>query len=197
MTVLAGVVVLLVGAVSASAVPQDPPPLPSKWTHLFQQEHRDALHWWNHTWLPQTVPSGAVVQIQLPGDPIRWVHDENRKCTPTTPLGLALPILDLFQFVRPEFLGQNKLPDPNRIDGTENIYTFDYRLDGIGVAAICLFPEPRPGTAYEISMPPGTPTDRYVLTLLVGVPQASLPLRRPHEDMGSTPSHDWFGPSRH
>ncbi|GGM62755.1 hypothetical protein GCM10012275_36870 [Longimycelium tulufanense] len=52
---------------------------------------------------------------------------------------------------------------------------FEYQVHGVGVAAICLRPDPAPRDPREIGLPPRSPVD-YVLTLLVGVPQAELGL---------------------
>lgn len=51
---------------------------------------------------------------------------------------------------------------------------FDYRVTGLGAAAICRYPNPVPNSPEDIAMPPGTPLD-YTLTVLVGIPQITLP----------------------
>lgn len=140
-------------------------------TYIFTQEHRDDLPWWNGTWLPQTVPSGARVQVQLPSDPIRWVPDPH--CEPSNPAGV-LPgwLVSLRATVTPG--APATLPDQGRISGTSTISVFGYRVSGTGLAAICLRPDPVPASPEVLGFPPGTPPF-FVLTLLVGVPQLSIP----------------------
>lgn len=153
---LAAVLLLSGGTVTASA---DRPP--TRWTYLFTQQHRDNLPWWHGTWQPQTVPSGAAVQIQLPGDPIRWIRDETRPCAPTGPAAA-------FPRAQVEFVGGHTLPNDGRISGTSTLYVFDYRITGHGAAVICLYPDPVPDTPQDIAMPPGTPLN-YTLTVLAGM----------------------------
>jgi hypothetical protein len=123
------------------------------------------MFFWNGLWVPQTVPTNSHVQVQLPGDPIRWYNDPD--CAPnslTTDLELA----------NTEYLGSHTLPNPERIEGTSAIYVFDYHITGVGAIAICLRPDPVPNTSEELGFPPDTPK-HYILTLTVGIPQLSLP----------------------
>lgn len=129
--------------------------------YIFTQQHRDELPWWQGRWTPQRVPDGARVQVQLPGDPIRWVPVRGDSCSPTRwPGGLGLPA------GRVELTGRAIIPNPGRISGTASIYQFDYRVHGPGVVVICLDPSPTPGSPEELGFPPGSPLD-YVLTLIV------------------------------
>jgi hypothetical protein len=134
--------------------------------YIFTQQHRDALWWWNGTWLPQTVPAGARVQVQLPSDPIRWIPRRPSECTPT---GAAA----LLPRARVELVDHTVLPDPGRISGSAGIDVFDYQVHGLGALAICLDPDPVPDQPGALGLPPGSPLN-YTLTLLVGIPQLSL-----------------------
>ncbi len=139
--------------------------------YIFTQQHRDNLPWWNGTWLPQTVPDGAELDIQLPSGPIRWIPAGN--CPPSSLAGLIPAwLLPLRGQVRLTSTGT--LPDQGRISGTETISTFGYQVHGLGIAAICLRPDPVPDDPQVLGFPPGTPPF-FVLTLLVGVPQLSVP----------------------
>jgi hypothetical protein len=150
---------VLTAALTGSASVESPP------TYLFTQQHRDALYWWNGTWLPQTVPSGARVQVQLPADPAHWKLRPDRECDPTLVPGLPLG-------GRAELVGTGELPNERRVEGTSTIETFDFTVSGVGAAAICLDPDPPQDGPGRIGLPSG-PTD-YVLTVLVGVPQVNL-----------------------
>lgn len=134
--------------------------------YIFTQQHRDALWWWNGTWLPQSVASDARIQVQLPSDPIRWIPRRPADCRPTGAAAL-LPRAHL------ELLDHTVLPDPGRISGTSSIDVFDYQVQGIGALAACLDPDPMPEDPGALGLPPGTPPN-YTLTLLVGIPQLSL-----------------------
>ncbi|WP_017597516.1 hypothetical protein [Nocardiopsis lucentensis] len=70
--------------------------------------------------------------------------------------------------------GTGEFPNEGRIEGASVIETFDYEVSGVGTAAICLDPDPPVDDPREVGLPAG-PTD-YVLTLLVGLPQAELSL---------------------
>ncbi|UQA91107.1 hypothetical protein [Streptomyces halobius] len=153
--------------------PATKPHIPRQRPYLFTQYHRDNLWWWNGTWLPQTVPNGARIQIQLPGGPIRWIPGPHGHCRPTG-VGSLVP-LD----ARTTPLGRHVLPGEKRIPGTSNLQVFDYRVNGLGATAICLHPHPTPDTPEQLGLPPGSPTS-YVLTLLVGIPQSELSLPLPH-----------------
>lgn len=138
--------------------PDSTPPPPR--TYIFTQQHRDDLFWWNGTWRPHVVPTDAAIQIQLPGTPIRWIHDDSLTCDPTGQAA-ALPRADV------HFLGHHLLPNEGRVPGTSMLYVFDYRITGTGAAAICLYPEPVPDSPEDITLPPESPLN-YTLTLLVG-----------------------------
>lgn len=138
---------------------------PEGWKYIFTQQHRDEMFFWNGLWVPQTVPTNSRIQVQLPGDPIRWYNDAD--CSPSS-LTTAL------ESATTEYLGSHILPNPERIEGTSAIYVFDYRVTSVGATAICLRPDPVPNTSEELGFPPGTPK-YYVLTLTVGIPQLSLP----------------------
>ncbi len=138
--------------------------------YLFTQQHRDNLWWWNGTWLPQTVPNGAHVQIQLPGGPSRWKPYTGPGCRTE---GTVPGLLSLLP-ARSTYLGQSPtLPNDDRIDGYTNLQRFDYTVSGLGIARICLRPDPRPAHPEDIGLPDSA-ADPYVLSLLVGIPQLSL-----------------------
>ncbi len=151
---------LLIGATYGAAPPE---PAGSVHPYIFTQQHRDALWWWNGTWRPQTVSPGSRLQVQLPGDPVRWVSRVGRDCRPTG-TAATLPLR-----AQVTLTGSSTLPNAGRIPGTKRLYVFDYRVTGLGVAAVCLRPEP--ATPEGIGLPPGG----YVLTVLVGIPQVALP----------------------
>ncbi|GAB3394237.1 hypothetical protein [Amycolatopsis echigonensis] len=141
--------------------------------YIFTQQHRDNLPWWNGTWLPQTVPSEAHVQVQLPSKPIHWVPDLGAGCQPS-PLAGLVPTWLLPLRATVDLLGTGTLPNAGRISGTTEISVFDYRVAGVGIAALCLRPEPAVSDPTLLGFPPGTPPF-FVLTLIVGVPQLGLP----------------------
>ncbi|WP_034271499.1 hypothetical protein [Haloechinothrix halophila] len=153
---------------SATASDQLPgQPLDAGHAYIFTQQHRDNLYWWNDTWTPQTVPSGAHLQVQLPSDPVRWVPERGGHCQPS-PVADLVPTWLVPLRADVELTGRTSLPNEGRMPESSRIAVFDYRVDGVGIAAVCL----RAETGGE----PGshTPAD-YVLTLVVGVPQISLP----------------------
>ncbi|UGY94767.1 hypothetical protein [Streptomyces gobiensis] len=153
---------------AAQATTAVTPLVPADEPYLFTQQHRDDLWWWNGTWLPQTVPSGARVQIQLPGGPARWKPYTGPRCHPTGAARL-LPM-------RANVTNQGtpgELPSEGRIDVYDNLQTFDYTVTGTGPAAICLRADPEPERPEDIGLDTGSPLT-YVLTLLVGIPQTSL-----------------------
>lgn len=41
-------------------------PLTNDHAHIFTQQRRDNLPWWSGTWIPQTVPDSAHIQVQQP-----------------------------------------------------------------------------------------------------------------------------------
>lgn len=161
------------GAAAPTLAPSDRATLPAdpgtrEHPYLFTQQHRDNLWWWNGTWLPQSVPTGAHLQIQLPAGPAQWTPLTGRACRPTGAAALLPP--------RPRVtaLGTGRLSNEGRIDGFSDLQVFDYRVDGIGPAAICLRADPEPDRPGDIGLPVQSPLI-YVLTVLVGIPQASLP----------------------
>jgi hypothetical protein len=138
--------------------------------YLFTQQHRDNLWWWNGTWLPQSVPSGAHVQVQLPGGPSRWKPYTGPGCRTESTVPGLLSLLP----ARTSYLGQSPtLPNTDRIDGYDNLQRFDYTVHGLGIARICLQPHPIPVHPEDIGLGRGK-ADTYVLSLLVGIPQLSL-----------------------
>lgn len=143
-------------------------PLDADHAYILTQQHQDNLHWWNGTWTPQTVPSGAQVQIQLPSNPTRWVPVRGRDCKPS-PVADLVPTSVAPLRAQAELVGRSTLPNEGRMPGSSEISVFDYRLHGVGVAAICLLPELAPQQSQ--SHPPAG----YVVTLVVGVPQLSVP----------------------
>ncbi|UQA97074.1 hypothetical protein [Streptomyces halobius] len=140
--------------------------------YLFTQQHRDNLWWWNGAWLPQSVPSGAHVRIQLPGGPVQWKPYTGPDCR--TP---RVPGLRRLSPARVQYLGRSQLPNADRIDGYSNLQNFDYTVDGTGLARICLRPDPAPTHPEDIGLGNGA-ADPYVLSLLVGVPQLGVSSQR-------------------
>lgn len=129
--------------------------------YLFTQQHRDALPWWEGTWRPQQVASGARLRIQLPGDPIQWVPHTGDGCQRT-----PWPDHDLVPEASIELEDHTIVPSPGRIEGTDSLYQFDYRVHGEGTAVACLRPDPPPEHPEDLAFPPGSPLN-YVLTVLV------------------------------
>lgn len=173
--VLAGILTAatLLATVTASAAPSDDDghqPLTNEHAYVFTQQQRDNLAWWNGSWMPQTVPDGAHIQIQLPSDPMHWAPDLGDDCRPSLTLGLDTGTLPRSRVM---LLGRATLPNDGRITGSSAISVLDYRVTGTGVAAICLHPDPADTDPEDLGFPAGSPTD-YVLTLLVGMPQTSL-----------------------
>ncbi|NUQ95097.1 MAG: hypothetical protein HOY79_00580 [Streptomyces sp.] len=171
-------------ATGASAVgdpdPHTPVPAPAKQVpsdtgtrehpYLFTQEQRDNLWWWNGTWLPQSVPSGAHVQVQLPGGPSRWKPYNGPRCRTEATVPGLLSLLP----AHVTYLGQAPtLPNEDRIDGYSDLQRFDYTVRVLGIARICLRPHPMPAHPEDIGLGRGM-ADPYVLSLLVGIPQLSL-----------------------
>lgn len=72
------------------------------------------------TCIPQTVPLGAAIQVQLPGTPSRWtvVRLSNVE-------GDGQPIPD-----------PKVIPNPLRIAGTSEIYIFNFRATTAGPAVV-------------------------------------------------------------
>ncbi|WP_165985241.1 hypothetical protein [Streptomyces sp. YIM 98790] len=145
-----------------------PPITPFGEPYLFTQQHRDALWWWNGTWLPQSVPSGARLQIQLPATPARWHPHTGPDCRPTAPADRLRPL-----HAHAVLTGRGELPNEGRIDGYATLQTFDYTVTGLGSVAICLRADPEPEHPEDIGLDTGSPLT-YVLTLLVGIPQSAL-----------------------
>jgi hypothetical protein len=148
-------------------------PLTNDHAYVFTQQGRDNLTWWNGTWIPQTVPDGAHIQVQLPSEPIHWIPDLSHSCRPSPLAGLVptwlLPLRsDL------ELSSRGELPNEGRISGSSKISVFDYHVNGRGIATICLRPDPPVNDAEVLGFPAGTPPF-YVLTLVVGVPQITVP----------------------
>lgn len=165
-TIGAAVMLAVTSADAADKLPGQP--LDSDQAYILTQQHRDNLYWWNGTWTPQSVPVGAHVQVQLPSDPVRWTPVRGRGCTPSPVAGL-LPTSVIPLRASAKLVGDSTLPNEGRMPGSSEISVFDYRLTGVGIAAICLRPEPRPEESQR-----RTATD-FVVTLVVGVPQLSVP----------------------
>ncbi|WP_306357922.1 MULTISPECIES: hypothetical protein [unclassified Nocardia] len=168
--------VLVAGLLAATTIgiaradePLPGQPLDSGHAYLFTQQHQDNLHWWNGTWMPQTIPTGAHIQIQLPSDPTRWTPVSGPECRPSA-LGEDLAITTDAPPATSELLGGHTLPNTARMEGSSAITVFDYRAHGFGLTAICLRPDRQPDPGR-----PRAPAGDYVLTLVVGVPQAGLP----------------------
>ncbi|QUR69364.1 hypothetical protein [Mycobacterium spongiae] len=197
---LVAVVLLATGPATA-----DPAQLPlhNQGFYVFNQQHRDNLSWWNRTWLPQLVPKGALIQVQLPGDPIRWIPYSEPDCLPSPGWYWAhisdpnrhhhVPAELLLQYdveneeryresANPNEFPGVIVPFEDRVLGSSTVTVFDYRLDtedpddywaGRGLATICLRPDPIPEDVKVLGFPPETPPT-FVLTLVVGVRQWSL-----------------------
>ena len=150
-------------AEAAALPPAVSPGTPGSRSHpyLFNQEHRDDLWWWNGTWRPQTLPSGAYLRIQLPGGPVRWAQYNGADCRPT---GTAGGEKDKRAKVTPA--GTSQRSNPDRLRGFDNLQNFDYRTSGSGLAAICLRPTPDITNPENIGLPATHPVT-YVLTILV------------------------------
>jgi hypothetical protein len=115
-------------------------PLDAGHAYILTQQHGDNLSWWNGTWVPQTIPDRAHVQVQLPSNPIHWIPDLGPTCHPSRVADLAAAAacgtVDL--------LGTSTLPNAGRVAGTSEIAVFDYRVSGLGIAVLCLRPDPVP-----------------------------------------------------
>lgn len=173
---------VIASASAASAVRADAPALPTapgpslelpdpgtqEHPYLFTQEHRDQLWWWNGTWLPQSVPSGAHLRIQLPGGPTVWHRFSGPDCRPSGAAALLPSLAAVTE------LSHAVLPNDGRIDGFSDLQQFDFQVDGIGAAVICLRPDPVPAHPEDIGLGVDQPVT-YVLTVVVGIPQLSLP----------------------
>ncbi|MEB3033383.1 hypothetical protein [[Mycobacterium] nativiensis] len=229
---LIAVLAITVSAVGpATAVPSQQP-MHNQGRYVFNQQHRDNLSWWNRTWVPQLVPKGALLEVQLPSDPVRWIPYGEPECQPS-PIWTWSDISDTSWPVQHRRVGAEleatyTVPNDNRyresanpyelpgvyvpvekrVLGSSTITVFDYRLPmgpaddywaERGIATICLRPDPIPNDVRVLGFPPDTPPT-YVLTLVVGVRQASLggglpatplpapPTVRPDPDSPSEPS---------
>lgn len=174
---IAALTVLLLCASSAAAAPGfdngGGQPLTNDHAYVFTQQQRDNLVWWNGTWIPQTVPDGAHIQVQLPSDPVRWIPDTGPTCQPS-PIADLVPTWLLPLRGRVELYDRSTLPNEGRISGSSTISVFDYRVTGLGIATICLRPDPPTADPEVLGFPAGTPPF-YVVTMIVGVPQLTLP----------------------
>lgn len=168
-SVIAGVTLVVLASTTSATASSELPgqPLDAGHAYIFTQQHRDNLYWWNGTWTPQTVPSGAHVTVQLPSDPVRWVPEHDHDCRPSPVAGLVPSwLVPLRADVEPT--GRSSLPNAGRMPGSSRIAVFDYQVERVGIAAICLRAEP--GQPHQDRVP-----DDYVLTLVVGAPQTSVP----------------------
>lgn len=148
-------------------------PLTNDHAYVFTQQQRDNLVWWNGTWIPQTVPDDAHIQVQLPSDPIRWIPDTGPTCQ-SSPIAGLVPTWLLPLRGRVELYDRSTLPNEGRISGSSEIAVFDYRVTGLGITTICLRPNPPTTDPELLGFPAGTPPF-YVVTLIVGVPQLTVP----------------------
>lgn len=239
---LLALMVVAVAAVPATADPADPArqPMSNQGRYVFNQEHRDNLSWWNRTWLPQLVPKAALLEVQLPSDPIRWIPYGEPDCQPSPgwdwaeiagswvpdgpPRHHRVPVQLVFQQTIPnpgrykESANPYELPGvyvpvKDRVIGSSAITVFYFQLlpepelgyfGGRGLATICLRPDPIPDDVRVLGFPPDTPPT-YVLTLVVGVRQASIggglpptplpapPQVRPDPDVASAPNEPPHG----
>lgn len=71
----------------------------------------------------QTVPSGAPLQIQLPGTPSKWKIASSSNI---------------------EFLDQQIIPDQLRIEGSDDLYLFNFKVGDPGKDALITFKEAPP-----------------------------------------------------
>lgn len=206
---LVALVAVTVCAVGPATADPSQQPMHNQGRYVFNQQHRDNLSWWNRTWLPQLVPKAALLEVQLPSDPIRWIPYGEPNCQPSPGWDWAEISGSWYpggphrhHRVPVEFEGQYTVPDENRyresanpnelpgvyipvekrVLGSSAITVFDYRLlpgpaddywAGRGLATICLRPDPIPEDVRVLGFPPDTPPT-YVLTLVVGVRQASI-----------------------
>lgn len=176
---IAAVMAVLLCSASAVAAPggtgsdNGGQPLTNDHAYVFTQQQRDNLSWWNGTWIPQTVPDGAHIQVQLPSDPIRWTPDTGPTCRPSPIAGLVPAwLLPLRGHI--ELYDRAMLPNEGRMTGSSALSVFDYRVTGLGIATICLRPDPPTAHPEVLGFPAGTPPF-YVVTLIVGVPQITVP----------------------
>lgn len=164
--------VTLVGAATAADATAGGQPLTNDHAYMFTQQQRDNLPW-NGTWVPQTVPHGAHIQVQLPSDPVRWIPDTSTRCRPSPLAGLVpTSLLPLRGTV--ELYHRGTLPNEGRLTGSSQLSILDYRVTGLGIAAICLRPDPVPDNPEVLGFPAGTPP-YFVATVLVGIPQLTVP----------------------
>ncbi len=176
---LAALTTLVLSTSSAVATPGPTPPgdggqpLTNDHAYVVTQQQRDNLVWWNGTWIPQTVPDGAHIQVQLPSNPVHWTPDTGPACQPSPIAGLV-PTSLLPLRSRVELYDRSTLPNEGRISGSTELSVFDYHVTGLGVAVICLRPDPPTDDPEILGFPAGTPPF-YVLTMIVGVPQIAVP----------------------
>jgi glutaredoxin len=176
---IAGLTAVLLCTSSAVAAPggtrsdNGGQPLSNEHAYVFTQQQRDNLSWWNGTWIPQTVSDGAHIQVLLPSDPIRWTPDTGPTCQPSPTAGLV-PTWLLPLRSRVELYDHSTLPNEGRISGSSALSVFDYRVTGLGVATICLRPDPPTDDPEVLGFTAGTPPF-YVVTMIVGVPQITVP----------------------
>jgi hypothetical protein len=176
--VVAAAVTVLLGTSGALAAPGSEPggvegqPLSSDHAYIFTQQQRDNLSWWNGTWMPQTLPSGSHVQVQLPSDPVRWIPETGPGCRPS-PVADRVPTHLLPLRATVELTDRSTLPNAGRITGSAEVSIFDYRVSGRGIGALCLRPEPEPDDPQVLGLPAGTPPS-YVVTVVVDDPRPAV-----------------------
>lgn len=73
-----------------------------------------------------------------------------------------------------ELSSRGELPHEGRISGSSKISVFDYHVAGPGIATICLRPDQPINDPEVLDFRVGTPPF-YVLPLVVGVPQITVP----------------------
>lgn len=113
-------------ASSAADTPAPHQPMHNQGRYIFNQQHRDNLSWWNRTWVPQLVPKGALLEVQLPSDPMRWIPYGEPDCQPS-PIWTWSDISDTswpvkHRHVQAELQAQYTVPNENRYRESANPY---------------------------------------------------------------------------
>ncbi len=154
-TLLVALMAVTVSAVGPATADPSQQPMHNQGRYVFNQQHRDNLSWWNRSWLPQLVPKGALLEVQLPSDPVRWIPYGEPDCQPSPgwdwaeiggswspdgpPRHQRVPVELERQYAMPnenryrESANPNELPGvyipvEKRVLGSSAITVFDYRL---------------------------------------------------------------------
>ncbi|VBA33713.1 hypothetical protein [Mycobacterium pseudokansasii] len=147
------VVTLVLATLSAVGLATAEPsmqPMQNQGRYSFNQQHRDNLSWWNRTWVPQLIPKGALLEVQLPSDPIHWIPYGEPDCQPSPGWDWAEISGSWYpdgpprhQRVAVELEGQHTVPNQNRYRESANPYElpgvyipFDKRVDGSSTITI-------------------------------------------------------------